>query len=51
VFLFLVGWLLFLKNFKISLTSLGFFARIGEGNLIKLASLSDLLFLGLFLIS
>ena len=51
VSLILVGWLLFLKNFKISLTFLGVFARIGEGNLTKLASLSDLLFLGLFLIS
>ena len=49
VSLFLVGWLFFLKNFKISLI-LGVFARIGEGNLMKLASLSDLLFLGLFLI-
>ena len=50
VSLFLVSWLLFLKNFKISLISLGVFARIGGDNLMKLASLSDLLFLGLFLI-
>ena len=46
-----ISWLLFLKNFKISLISLEVFAEIRGDNLVKLAGLSDLLFLGLFLIS
>ena len=51
VSLFPIGWLLFMKNFKISLTSLEVFARIEGGNLAKLAGLSVLLSLGLLLIS
>ena len=47
-----LGWLFFLKNLGISLTSLGVFARIGGGSLMKLAGLSaGLSFLDLFLTS
>jgi len=38
-FFFSVIWLLFLKNLDIFLTSLGVFAGIGEGNLVKLTGL------------
>ena len=53
VSLFPISWLLFLKNFKLSLTFLGVFARIerDNDNLTKLACLLDLSFLGLFLSS
>jgi len=51
-FLFSVGWLLFLKNLDIFLTSLGIFTGIDGGNLTKLVGLSAcLLFIDLVLLS